>query len=160
MFHDDNTLNLLDKYKKNKFHEKENGQFSKNNNKLPRLSLIPIILLILYFIIINLSMNKNLNIIVNPMQREQEEKTTTVLLKPIQTVIETPQPVVPKNIEIISNKPIITPPQNTPKIEPLKQETTINLMPQQTIQKQIPIQKIQEEEEIHPGTSTSVGYYR
>lgn len=156
MFKDDDTLNLLDKYRKNKFQEKENGQFSKNNNnrKLPRLSLIPIILLIMYFIVINLSMNKNLNIIVNPMQKEQEEKTTSVLLKPIQTAIEISQPVMPKNIEIISNKPIITPPQNIPKIEPLKQETTINLMPQQTIQ------KVQEEEEIHPGTSMSVGYYR
>ena len=162
MFHDDDSLDLLETYRKNKFQEKTNGKFFKNSNnrKLPRLSLIPIIFLIMYFIIINLGIKINPNTIVKPMQKEQEEETTTVLSKPIQTVIETPQQVVPKNIEIISNKPIILPLQNTPKIEQSKQDTTITLMPQQTAQKQTPIKKTEVEEEIHPSTSTSMGYYR
>lgn len=160
MFYNDDSLDLIEKYRKQKYQEKANGKFltNKNNKKLPRLSLIPIILLIGYIIVMNLSgIHKKPNEAFND-RLKKEETTTTDLQKPIQTqkIEETSQQVMTKNIEIISNKPIITP----PKIEPSKQETTINLMPQQTPQKQIPTQKIQEEEEIHPSTSTSIGYYR
>lgn len=160
MFHDDNTLNLLETYRKNKFQEKANGRFSTKyqiNHEIPRFVWVTAICIFLGSIIIT-----NLNKIDtktnealktnNPRQNPVIERT---LIQPTQAV-EKPQTITTKNIEIISNKPIITP----PKIEPSKQETTINLTPQKTIPKQAPVQKIQEEEEIHPSSSTSVGYYR
>jgi len=56
MFDNDNTLNLLDKYRKNKFKEKENGQFrtkKQNQSNIPNLVWIGITVFIGYFIISN-----------------------------------------------------------------------------------------------------------
>lgn len=159
MFHDDDTLNLLETYRKNKYKEKTNGKFStklKNDYGVPRFIWITIVIFMGYLIITNLNkIDTTTNEALKTNNLKQNPVIERTLIQTTQ-VVEKPQTITTKNIEIISNKPIITP----PKIEKSKQETTINLTPQQTIQKQAPIKKVEEEEEIHPGSSTSVGYYR
>lgn len=145
MFHNDDTLNLLEKYRKTKFNEKENGQFRTNNRKENRASIflwIVVVVFVGYFIITNF---------VAKIEKHNEIKKETVNTNKM----------IDKNIEVIQNKPIAAELKNTPKLEQAKQTTTITLTPQQSSQKQEPIKKM-EEEEIHPSTTTmSVGgYYR
>lgn len=162
MFHDDDILNLLEVYRKNKYQEKTNGKFStklKSSNGIRRFVWMAVVIFIGYLIITNfnkIDTKTNEALKTNNLRQNPVIERTTI--QPTQTIEKT-QTTTTKNIENVSNKPIIATQQNTPKIEPSKQETTINIIPQQTTQKQIPTQKTQEEE-IHPGTSTSIGYYR
>lgn len=145
MFHNDDTLNLIEKYRKTKFNEKTNGQFRTSDRKNNGVSIfvwIAVIVFMGYFILTNFI----------PKQNEVKKEI-------INTMQQSPHKIVEKNIEVIENKPIVAAQQNTQKIEPSKQTTTITLMPQQSSQKQEPIKKI-EEEEIRPSSSTSGGYYR
>lgn len=149
MFHNDDTLNLLEKYRKTKFNEKTNGQFKINhrkNNGVSNFVWIAVIAFIGYFILTNFI----------PKDNKQNEVKKQI----VNTTQQSTNKIIEKNIKVIENKPIVLTPQNTPKIEPSKQTTTITLMPQQSTQKQEPIKEREEKEEIRPSSSTSVGYYR
>lgn len=146
MFHEDNTLELLEKYRKTKYNEKENGYFRTKNKetKISNLTWIPIVVFIMgYFIITNFA---------NKTVKQEIVNTSPQVIQPTKKLLE-------QNIEIRPNKPITTIPQNTAKTEPINQNTTIVVIPQKNQQKQEAIKKI-EEEEIRPSSSSSVGYYR
>lgn len=145
MFHNDDTLNLVEKYRKTKFNEKTNGQCGTNHRKNNRVSTFVWIVVVAFI---------GYLILTNFISKQNEVKQEIVNTKKQST-----NKIIEKNIEVTENKPIIEPLQNKPKIERSKQATTITLMPQQSTQKQEPIKKI-EEEEIRPNSSTSGGYYR
>ena len=151
MFHNDDTLDLLEKYRKTKYNEKQSGKFRTKNeeNQISKFVWIPIAVLVGYFIITNVKTKEE-------KQNKVKHEIVNVAPKPTQLT----QPIIERKIEITPSKPIVAIPQNITKIEPTKQSTTIEVMPQTSQQKQEPIKKIEAEEEIHPGSSTSVGYYR
>lgn len=152
MFHNDDTLNLLEKYRKTKYNEKESGKFWTKNTEssISKIVWIPIVILVGYFIVTN----------VKPKEEKQNEVKKEIVNIP-QKPTQYTQPTIERKIEITPSKPIVV--QKTQpiiKTEPQKQNTTIEVMPQQSQPKQEPIKKIEVEEEIRPSSSTSVGYYR
>lgn len=156
MFHEDNTLNLLDTYRKAKFQEKTNGKFKTHDRKdigVTKFVWIGAVVFVGYFIVTNfIKVNEKFN----------ADKQTQKASYQAPQIIEKPQVVKKQNIEIISSKPIHIAPQPPTQIiqEPTKQTTTITLMPSKATQQQETVKKV-EEEEIRPGSSTSnVGYYR
>jgi len=166
MFDNDNTLNLLDKYRKSKYKEKENGQFKtkkQNNSNIPNFVWITITIFIGYFIITNL-MNRlekqRLTRKIEAVNEEikQENKAIKEITKTSFPIIQNTPKVTQKYIEITPYKPIETVQKSTPKIEQTKENVTIKLAPNNYTQKQTTVKKV--EEEIHPSSSTSVGYYR
>jgi len=166
MFDNDNTLNLLDKYRKNKFKEKENGQFrtkKQNQSNIPNLVWIGITVFIGYFIISNFMdkfEEKRLTRKIEAVNEEikQENKTIKEITKTSFPIIQNTPKITQKYIEITPYKPIETIQKSTPKIEQTKENVTITLAPNDYTQKQTTVKKV--EEEIHPSSSTSVGYYR
>lgn len=161
MFHEDNTLNLLDTYRKAKFQEKTIGKFKTHDRKdigVTKFVWIGAVVFVGYFIVTNF-------IKVNEKFNADRQTQKTILQKAsyqAPQIMEKPQTIKTKNIEIVSNKPVTIAPQPQTQIiqEPTKQTTTITLIPSKTTQQQETVKKV-EEEEIRPGSSTSnVGYYR
>jgi len=160
MFHEDNTLNLLDTYRKAKFQEKTNGKFKTHDRKdigVTKFVWIGAVVFVGYFIVTNF-------IKVNEKFNADKQTQKTILQKAsyqAPQIMEKPQIVKTQNIEIISKKPTTTPQTPTQIIqEPTKQTTTITLMPEKTTQQQETVKKV-EKEEIRPGSSSgNVGYYR
>lgn len=152
MFHNDDTLNLLEKYRKNKYNEKESGKFWTKNveSSISKIVWIPIVILVGYFIVNNVKQKEE-------KQNEVKKEIVNIPQKPTQFT----QPSIERKIEITPSKPIVVQ-QTQPiiKTEPQKQTTTIEVVPQQSQPKQETMKKIEVEEEIRPGSSTSVGYYR
>lgn len=150
MFHNDDTLNLLEKYRKTKYNEKESGKFWTKNTEssISKIVWIPIVILVGYFIITNVKPKEE-------KQNEVKKEIVNVAPKPTQFT----QPIIERKIQITPSKPT-PPPQTITKAEPTKQTTTIEVIPQKSQPKQEPMKKIEVEEEIKPGSSTSVGYYR
>ncbi|AHJ12421.1 hypothetical protein [Sulfurospirillum multivorans] len=168
MFKDDDTLNLLDKYRKNKFQEKENGQFKtnyQNNNGVPHFVWIAVVVFIGYFIITNFMDRLEEQRIARKMEAVGEQFSRAVK-EEIKQQEKAIKEITGTSLKIMESTPKIqiTPntvtPQMTPKVEQTKKNVTITLTPEQSSnQKQI--QKTEETEEIKPGSSSSnVGYYR
>ena len=150
MFHNDDTLSLLEKYRKTKYNEKESGKFrTKDQEKKASVFLwIFVAFLVGVFISANLKTK-------NEKKIDIKQEVVNVPQKTIQPA----QPTTEKKIEITPSKPI-TPPTIT-IAEPTQKSTTIVVTPQQSQTKQEPIKKIEEVEESKPGSSTSnMGYYR
>ena len=168
MFNDDETLNLIEKYRKNKFHEKEKGQFKTNsqkNSSVPNFVWIAVVIFIGYFIITNLmdrieeqriarkieAVGDQLNKAVKEEIKQQERTIKEITGTSLKMMEKTPK------IEIV---PSSNTPQTTPKIEQKTQKVSIELTPEKS-PNQKPIPKIEEKEEIKPGSSSSnYGYYK
>lgn len=151
MFHNDDTLSLLEKYRKTKYNEKESGKFrTKDQEKKASVFLwIFVAFLVGVFISANLKTK-------NEKKIELKQEVVNVPQKTIQPT----QPTIERKIEITPSKPI-TPPTITITEPTQKSTTTIVVMPQQSQQKQEPIKNIEEIEEIKPGSSSSnIGYFR
>ena len=147
MFHNDDTLSLLEKYRKTKYNEKESGKFrTKDQEKKASVFLwIFVAFLVGIFISANLKTK-------NEKKIEIKQEVINIPQKTIQTT----QPTIEQKIEITPSKPITKP--TITIAEPTQKRTTIVVTPQQSQQKQ---EQIKEIEEIKPGSSTSnMGYYR
>ena len=142
MFHNDDTLSLLEKYRKTKYNEKESGKFrTKDQKKKASVFLwIFVVFLVGAFISANLKTK-------NEKKIELKQEVVNVPQKTIQTTQQT----IEQKIEITPSKPITKP--TITIAEPTKKRTTIVVTPQQSQQKQEPINKIEEDEEIKPGSS-------
>ncbi len=156
MHHDDHeTLNLLEKYKKNKFNEKVSGTFrtrvKNHNNGVRNFLLAGGIVFIVYILA------------TNAPHKIQEKKVTKVeatheintpKINPIENKLNNSQ----KVVEATPSKPKVVITQNIPKVETQKETTTIIITP---TKKQEPIKKIEEVEEIKPSSSSgNIGYFR
>lgn len=153
MFHNDDTLSLLEKYTKTKYNEKESGKFrTKDQEKKASVFLwIFVAFLVGIFISANLKTK-------NEKKIEIKQEVINIPQKTIQTT----QPTIEQKIEITPSKPITKP--NITIAEPTQKRTTIVVTPQQSQQKKEPINKIEEVEEVEeikPGSSYgNVRYYK
>jgi len=166
VFKDDDTLNLLDKYRKNKFQEKENGQFKtnyQNNNGVPHFVWIAVVVFIGYFIITNFMDSLEEQRIARKMEAVGEQFSRAVK-EEIKQQEKAIKEITGTSLKIMESAPKIqitpTTPQMTPKTEQTKKNVTITLTPEQSSnQKQT--QKAEDTEEIKPGSSSgNVEYYR
>ncbi len=156
MHHDDNeTLNLLEKYKKNQSNEKTSGTFrtyrKNKNNGVPNLIWIGAIILASYIIIANVSSKVKERKVI---KIETTHEISKPKINPIENIPNNNQKII--EATPIKPKEIVT--QNIQRAEVQKQSTTIIITP---TQKQEPVKKIEEIEEIKPGSSSgNIGYFR
>ena len=150
MFHNDDTLNLLEKYRKTKYNEKESGKFKTKDQEKKASVFLWIFVAFLVGIFISANLKTK-----NEKKIEVKQEVINIPQKTIQPT----QPTIERKIEINPSKPIT---QKTITIaEPTQKSNTIVVTPQQSQQKQEPINKIEEVEEIKPGSSSSnIGYYK
>jgi len=150
MFHNDDTLSLLEKYRKTKYNEKESGKFRTKDQK----KKASVFLWIFVAFLVGIFISANLK-----TKNEKKIEVKQEVINIPQRTIQHTQPTIERKIEITPSKPIT---QKTITIaEPTQKSTTIVVTPQQSQQKQEPINKIEEVEEIKPGSSSSnIGYYK